>query len=123
MMEAWEPTLTDLSLTYDKYFTLDCLNVSFEEKFALISLICFLTKQAQKKNNSVTVEQVIRKIAGNSNSNGLLMALTCICGDFIKHCDKFPIFGAKSSKEIVDKVKELLNTELPFNNPYGQSPF
>lgn len=120
MMEAWEPTLTDLRSTYNRYFSLACLNVSSENKFALISLICFLTKQARKKNPEVSVDQVIRKVTNGKamNSNGLLRALTCICEDYLKTESEFPIFGAKSSKEIVDKVIEILNTELPFENPY-----
>lgn len=120
MMEAWEPTLTDLRSTYNRYFSLACLNVSPDNKFALISLICFLTKQARKNNPNVSVDQVIRKITNGKamNSNGLLRALTCICEDYLKTEGEFPIFGAKSSKEIVDKVIEILNTEMPFPNPY-----
>lgn len=120
MMEAWEPTLTDLRSTYNRYFTLACLNVSPDNKFALISLICFLTRQARKKNPEATVDQVLRKVVSGKamNSNGLLRAITCICEDFLQGEGEFPIFGAKSSKEIVDKIVEILNTEMPFPNPY-----
>lgn len=117
MMEAWKPTLTDLRSTYNKYFTLAYLNVSPENKFALISLICFLTKQARIKNPDATVEQVIQKIKGNDqdNSQELLDAITIICEDYLKDKDaKFPIFGAKSAAEIVDKIKEILMSEMPF---------
>lgn len=118
MMEAWEPTLTDLHSTYNRYFSLSCLNVSPEQKFALISLICFLTLQARKNNPKATPEQVIKKIADGGNSPGLLRALCCICDDFLKSAGDFPIFGAKSSKEIVECIKKILNTEMPFDNPY-----
>jgi hypothetical protein len=120
MMEAWEPTLTDLHSTYNRYYSLACLNVSPEQKFALISLICFLTQQARKKNPSVTVEQVIKKITASTtgNSPGLLRALCCICEDYLKVPGEFPIFGAKSSKEIVDTILKILNMELPFENGY-----
>ena len=120
MMEAWEPTLEELRLTYNRYFSLQCLNVSPTDKFALISLICFLTIQARKKNPAVTVDQVIRKITQGqmSNSPGLLRALTCICEDMLIEPYDFPIFGAKSSKEIVDKIVSILSTEMPFPNPY-----
>lgn len=119
-MEAWEPTLTDLRSTYSRYFSLKCLNVPFSDKFILISLICFLTLQARKKTPEATVEQVIRKVTNGraSNSPGLLRALVCICEDYLAHSKEFPIFGAKSSKEIVDKIVEILNTEVPFDNPY-----
>lgn len=127
MMEAWEPTLTDLRSTYNRYFTLGCLNASPEEKFALISLICFLTKQARKSKPETKVDQVLRKIIPERlhTSNGLLRALTCICEDFLSGNGEFPIFGAKSSKEIVDKIVEIVNKEMPFPNPYPteQIPF
>lgn len=121
-MEAWEPTLTDLRSTYNRYFTLACLNVSPDNKFALISLICFLTKQARVKNPDAKVEQVIRKIVPqNQNSPGLLRALTVICEDYLKDKNAdFPIFGAKSAAEIVAKIKEILSMELPFENPYPE---
>lgn len=120
MMEAWAPTLTDLRSTYNRYFTLSCLNVGPDAKFALISLICFLTKQARKNNPKATVDQVLRKVLNGRamNSNGLLRAVTCICEDMLLGEGEFPIFGAKSSKEIVDKIVEILGKEMPFGNPY-----
>lgn len=117
----------DLRSTFSRYFTLECINASFEEKVALISLICFLTQQARKKNPDVTVDQVFRKILPETKrpSNGLLRALTCMCEDYLKGETTFPIFGAKSSKEIVDKILEILDKEMPFPNPYPneQVPF
>lgn len=119
-MEAWEPTLTDLRSTYSKYFTLQCLNVPFTAKCELISYICFLTVQARKKKPEVTVDQVIRKVTQGvtSNSPGLLRALTCICEDELIAPFDFPLFGAESSKEIVNRIVAILNTEIPFPNPY-----
>ena len=120
MMEAWDPTLTDLRSTYNRYFTLACLNVNFESKFALIALICFLTKQARKSNPNATVEQVIKKVLPENHnvSAGLLRALVCICEDHLVGNSDFPSFGAKSAKEIVLKIREILDTEMPFPNPY-----
>lgn len=119
-MDAWEPTLNDLRDYYQRYFTLGCLATDIGNKFALISLICFLTKQARVKTPTATCEQVIRKIVGDSNSNsaGLLKALSVICEDFMRNTSEFMTFNFKSSKEMVSKIKEILNTELPFENPY-----
>lgn len=120
MTEDWEPTLEGLRLTYNRFYSLQCLNVSPVDKFALISLICFLTVQARKKNPEVSVDQVIKKITQGQmvNSPGLLRALTCICEDMLIEPYDFPIFGAKSSKEIVDKIVSILSSEVPFHNPY-----
>lgn len=121
-MEAWEPTLTELQYHYNRYYTLQCLNVPFAEKIKLISLICFLTAQARKKNSSVMVEQVLRKITQGqcSNSPGLMRALVCICEDYMIEPYNFPIFGLKSTNEIIDKITEILSTEMPFPNPYPE---
>ena len=127
MMEAWDLTLTDLRSIYNRYFSLACLNVTFENKVALISLICFLTRQARKSNPQATVEQVLKKVLPEKHdvSPGLLRALVCICEDYLASDTEFPNFGAKSAKEIVLKIREILDKEMPFPNPYGadQCPF
>lgn len=125
MMEAWDLTLTDLRSIYNKYFSLACLNVPPDVKFALISLICFLTKQARKTNANATVEQVLKKILPENHqvSKGLLNALVCICDDYLLTNDDFNTFGAKSAKEIVLKIREILDKEMPFPNPYSDCPF
>lgn len=68
------------------------------------------------------VEQVLRKVTEglDTNSPGLMQALTCICEDMMVKPYNFPIFGYKSAKEIVDKIREILMTEMPFDNPYPE---
>lgn len=121
LTNAWEPTLEELSAYYREHLTLGCLATDIGSKFALISLICFLTKQARKNKPDATCAQVIKKIVGDSSSNskGLLKAVAVICEDYMRNTTEFLTFNLKSSKEMVDKIKEILHCELPFENPYN----
>lgn len=117
MMEAWEPTYEDLSKEYAEYFSLSYLNCDLEEKFGLISLVCFLTKQARVKTPDATCYQVLMKIiSGEENQHNLqfIRGLSIVCADLMTHSNKFLTFGMKSSKEMVSKIKEILHTYLPF---------
>ena len=118
MMEAWEPLYSELEEYYRKYFSLSCLNTTIENKFGLISLICFLTQQARKKNPDATCYQVIMKVLGNETFDKYRMefirGLSIVCDDFMKHSSEFLTFGLKTSKAMVDKIKEIIDTWLPF---------
>ena len=117
LMEAWEPTYKELEDYYREYFSLGNLNCDLGSKFALISLICFLTKQARQKNPDATCYLVIMKIINNNESSydmKFIRGLSVVCTDLMKHCNEFLTFDMKSSKEMVVKIKEILNTYLPF---------
>lgn len=117
MMEAWEPTYNDLADYYNDHFTMSTVNVSLEERLALIGLICFLTNSARKKNPDATCWQVINKVVkdtGNVHYTKFLRGLAVICSDFMKNCDKFDSMGFKTSKEIVAKINSIINEWTPF---------
>lgn len=118
LMEAWEPTYKELEDYYAKYFSLGCLNTTLENKFGLISLICFLTKQARKNNPDATCYQVIKKVVKDTGFNKyqeeFLRGLSIICGDFMIQTSDFITFDLKSTKEIVEKINEIMNTWMPF---------
>lgn len=116
-MEAWSPSYQDLEKYYQEYFSLGNLNCDIGSKFALISLICFLTKQARVKNPDATCYLVIMKIIDNEVSQHdlkFIRGLSVVCTDMMKYCDEFLTFDMKSSKEMVSKIKEILHTYLPF---------
>lgn len=116
-MEEWNPSYKDLEEYYRKYFSLANLNTDIGSKFALISLICFLTKQARMKNPDATCYQVIMKIInGEENSYDMkfIRGISIICDDIMKQCTEFLTFDIKTSKDMVKKIKEILNTYLPF---------
>ena len=68
LMEAWEPSYQDLENYYQEYYSLGNLNCDIGSKFALISLNCFLTKQARLKNPDATWYQVIMKVFSGEES-------------------------------------------------------
>lgn len=118
MMEAWEPSYSDLEDYYGNYFSLRYLNTTFENKIGLISLICFLTQQARKKNPNATCYQVIMKVVGDEPFNKykveFIRGLSVVCDDFMIHTTNFLTFDLKSSKAIMEKIKEILDTWIPF---------
>ena len=118
LMEAWDPTYSELEETYRKYFSLSCLDTTIENKFGLISLVCFLTQQSRKKNPDATCYQVIMKIVGNEITDKyrlqFLRGLSIVCDDFMKHTSNFLTFDLKSSKDMVTRIKDIIDTWLPF---------
>ena len=125
-MEAWEPSYQDLENYYREYYSLGNLNCDIGSKFALISLICFLTKQARIKNPDATCYLVIMKIIDGEESQHdlkFIRGLSVVCTDMMKHCDEFLTFDMKSSKEMVDKINEILDKELPWEDSTPDLPF
>ena len=118
LMEAWEPTYSELEEYYSRYFSLGGLNTTIENKFGLISLICYITQQVRKKNPDATCYQVIMKVVGDipadKYTTEFLRGLSVVCDDFMKHTTEFLTFDLKSSKAIMAKIKEILDTWLPF---------
>lgn len=122
MMEAWQPTYDELNEIYEKYFSLKNVAVTMDNKFGLISLICFLTKQARTKKPDATCLQVIEKINASTSTNpfvacnnqDFLKGLSIICEDYMKTKGDFMTFGIKTSKEMIAKIREILESELPF---------
>ena len=112
-MEAWEPSYHDLENYYREYYSLGNLNCDIVSKFALISLICFLTKQARIKNPDATCYLVIMKIIDGEESQhdlNFIRGLSVVCTDMMKHCNEFLTFDMTTSKEMVKKIKEILHT-------------
>lgn len=118
LMEVWENlSEKDIEAKAEYYtynFSLYRLNTTIDQKFVLISLLCFLTSKAQEKNPKVSTKHVIKKITGQDLTT-LQDGLAIMCDDFILGAPQnYPTFGLKSSKEMVECIKEILNKELPF---------
>ena len=56
------PPYDELRKIYSKYFSLGYLNTTINNKFALVSLICFLTFKAKSNKPDVTHYKVIKSI-------------------------------------------------------------
>nr|DAP34576.1 MAG TPA: hypothetical protein [Caudoviricetes sp.] len=111
------PTFSELDEAYRRYFTLGYLNTDIGSKFALISLTCFLTKQARVKTPEATPYDVLLKVIGGDTSSfdmEFLRAVAAICNDFMRNTTEFLTFDMKSSREMVIKIREILSTYLPF---------
>lgn len=115
-------TLSQLNEIYQQYFSLRNVHTSIDNKFGLISLVCFLTKQARVKKPDATCLQVLEKVNAPTKENPFLACpdgdfikgLAIICEDYMLTEGDFMTFGLKSAKDIVNKIREILGTELPF---------
>lgn len=99
---------------YSKNFSLGYLNTDINNKFALISLICYITYSMKMKKPDVTTYQVIMKLSeGLGLPESFIKGLAVICEDFLYGCKDFPMFGLKQS-EIVSTIKGILKNYIPF---------
>jgi hypothetical protein len=102
----------ELKKIYIENFSLGYLNTDINNKFALISLICYITMKAKMKKPDVTTYQIIMKIY-NDLPEDFIKALAIICDDFSYGCTEFPTFGIQP-KDMIDTIKNLLKSYLPF---------
>ena len=99
---------------YDENFSLHLLNVDMSSKFALISMLCYITKALQARTPDVTMYQVIYKLTQNQGlPEEFLKTLTIICEDFMLSSGKIETFNLKIT-EMPSKIKEILNNYMPF---------
>lgn len=113
-MKNSELTYKELEDFYNKYFSLGKIASNINEKFALISLIGFITYNLKKKNPDITYYEIISKLANGTGLSDLeIKALAIMVEDFSYECIDFPTFGLKP-KEMQAKIKEILNKMMPF---------
>lgn len=101
---------------YKENFSLYYLGDSIMNKFALISLTCYITNKLKEKKADVTHWSVLYKInqtLGTPVPEDWLKRLAVICSDFGYGCKDFPTFDLQD-KQIPKKIKELLGEWLPF---------
>lgn len=110
------PPYEEMQKVYDNMFSLKYLGNDITNKFALISLTCYLTEKLKEKKPDVTHWSVLYKInktGDNPVPEDILKALAVICSDFGYGCHKFPTFELED-KKIPGKIKELLSNWFPF---------
>ena len=101
---------------YTKYFTLAYVSKDISDKFACISLTCYITNELRKRGQKVTCFDVLKKIEpnfGEVNTNGFLKPLGAICEDFMYGCTEFPTFDIPP-KNIPKTLKNILDNYCPF---------
>lgn len=110
------PPYEEMQAIYNRYFSLHYLGKDINNKFALISLTCYITEKLKEKKPDVTHWSVLYKINKTSNNpvpEDLLKGLAVLCSDFGYGCSDFPTFGIED-KKIPAKIRELLETWTPF---------
>lgn len=113
-MENNDKSYDELKNYYKDNFSLGYLNTDINNKFALISLICYTTLKAKDKKPDVTHYNVIRSITRDMGlPHSFEKSLAVICEDFSYGCTTFPTFNLKGS-DIIKTIKEILNSYVPF---------
>lgn len=110
------PPYEQMQQIYAKYFSLHFLGNDITNKFALISLVCYITEKLKAKKPDVTHWSVLYQINKKGNNpvpEDLLKGLAVLCSDFAYGCSQFPTFEIED-KKIPEKIKELLNMWTPF---------
>lgn len=115
------------NLSYEEKFSFYVRNFStgafssgkLSNKLALISLICLVTKKLREKDGNLTVKVVIEKILQRplivtESFDSFLIGLSIICEDFLYQTTEIDNLGFTDSKQIIAKIKELLNEWFPF---------
>lgn len=107
------PPYEEMQRLYNRYYSLGYLNTDINSKFALISLVGYVVYKLKQKKPDVTSYQVIKKIIGNNIPEDFIKGLAVVIDDFSYGCTEFPTFGLEP-KNIPSKIKEILNTYIPF---------
>ena len=85
-----------------------------ENRFILISLICYVTYKAKQKNPDTTHYEIIMKLSKNLGlPDKFINSLAIICEDFSYDCNEFPTFGLEG-KKILEEIVSILKTYIPF---------
>lgn len=105
----------ELRRIYSENFSLHYLNSNdISKKFALISLICYVTYKTQLKKPDVTHYQIIMKVSQNLGlPEDFIKGLAIVCEDFSYGCTEFPTFGLEG-KDILKQIIEILKSFVPF---------
>lgn len=99
-------------------FTKTGTNHSVNDKLILISLLSLTYIKMKEKNPNVTVLEILLSItkqkADNSIFYQMLESLAILVEDFSYECTTADACGLKSSQEIINKIKEIINSWFPF---------
>lgn len=109
------PTYKELSSEYRRWFSLGYIP-KMENRLALISLLGWLVYELRKKKPDVTYYQIVHKLAQNKGLSDLdEKRIAVVVEDMCYGCkdDDFIKFGL-DLKEVPAKIKEILDTMLPF---------
>lgn len=108
------PPYNEMRRNYSKLYSLGHLGNNINSKFALISLICYLTYKAKQKQPDINHYKVLMNITkDNTLPEDFIKGLAVVCEDFSYGCTEFPTFNIKQS-DMVTTIKDLLKSYTPF---------
>lgn len=104
---------------YQRTLSLGNFNsIELNEKLILISLITLTYQKMKEKDVEITPLKILMKITGQIKDNSgfyqFLESLSIIVQDMSYGCTNIDACGFKNSQEIINKIKEILNTWIPF---------
>ena len=110
---------TDKLQVHNRVFSLGTFDSpDLNEKLILISLVSLVTRKMREKDPTATPLSILMKITGQIKDNSgfyqFLESLSIIVEDFSYGCTKFDTCGLTNSQDIINKIKEIINTWLPF---------
>lgn len=103
----------EAKIIYNNSFSLAAIPVKAKVKLELINLICFLAIRANIRPYNLLTKKVYPKNDGPIHE---IIAISCICDDLLKTIgeDDFSNYGYTNAKEILLRIKEILDDTLPF---------
>ena len=109
----------DKKLAYQSLYSIGyILSESLNDRLVLISLVSLVCQKMKLKDPNTTPLEVLMKISGQKKDDSgfyqFLETLAIIVSDFSYGVKKIDTCGCKTSQEIINKIKELLNLWLPF---------
>ena len=109
----------DKMTIYNSIFSLGKLNSDdLNEKLVLVSLVALTTQKMKLKDPKITPLQILMSVTGQKKDNSafyqFLEGLAIIVEDFGYGCNKIDSCECKTSQEIINKIKTILSTWLPF---------
>lgn len=107
--------MTKYTIKYTPF--LHRLVAPIDNKFALISLLCFISYQAKKKQPKWKVIDTLEKIRPNlwsRNSRDFIELLCQLCDDFMFNQTEFQTFDFKNYNDMIKTINSILDLELPF---------
>lgn len=104
---------------YFKNFSLGSIgNGNVNDKLILISLLSLTYLKMKEKTPDIQVIDILKSITGVNPDNSayyqLLESLSIIVEDYCYNCKTADNCGLTSSKEIINKIKGILSTWVPF---------
>ena len=91
---------------------------SVNDKLILLSLMSLTYIKMKEKNPNITALEILLNITKQKPDDSffyqMLENLSFMVEDLCYNCKKADSCGLSSSKEIVEKIKEILNTWIPF---------